>query len=105
MGSSEITFISGDKRIILTVTYKGGGGGSILFHQASWDPIFLADIDPEASIDLSQLLSDKVCVHSRLHLARCSCCWDGLKLESHPRILMCGARQPCYNGRLQALCG
>jgi len=60
VGSSEITFISGGKRVILTVTYKGGGGGSILFHQASWDPVFLADIDPEASLNLSQLLSDKV---------------------------------------------
>ncbi len=60
MGSSEITFISGNKRVILTVTYKGGGGGSILFHQASWDPIFVADVDPETPVDLSQLLSDKV---------------------------------------------
>ena len=60
MGSSDITFISGGKRVILTVTYKGGGGGSILFHQASWDPIFVADIDPEAPLDLPHLLSDKV---------------------------------------------
>ena len=72
MGSSEITFICGDKRVILTVTYKGGGGGSILFHQASWDPIFVADIDPEAPLDLRQLLSDKVRsrrTHLDLHLA------------------------------------
>lgn len=68
MGSSEITFISGDKRIILTVTYKGGGGGSILFHQASWDPVFLADIDPEASTDLPRILSDKVCAQGK-HLS------------------------------------
>ena len=61
MGSSEITFICGDKRVILTVTYKGGGGGSILFHQASWDPLFLADVDPEGPLDLPQLLSAKVC--------------------------------------------
>ena len=60
VGSSEITFICGGKRVILTVTYKGGGGGSILFHQASWDPVFLADIDPEDSVDLDQLLSGKV---------------------------------------------
>ena len=60
MGSSEITFICGGKRVILTVTYKGGGGGSILFHQASWDPVFLADINPEDSVDLDQLLSGKV---------------------------------------------
>ena len=60
MGSSEITFICGDKRVILTVTYKGGGGGSILFHQASWDPLFLADVNPEGPLDLPQLLSAKV---------------------------------------------
>ena len=60
MGSSEITFMCGGKRVILTVTYKGGGVGSILFHQASWDPVFLADIDPEDSVDLDQLLSGKV---------------------------------------------
>ncbi len=59
MGSSEITFISGGnrlahegKRVILTVTYKGGGDGSILFHQASWDPVFVEDVDPEWSINL-----------------------------------------------------
>ena len=60
VGSSEITFVCGGKRVILTVTYKGGGGGSILFHQASWDPVFLADINPEDSVDLDQLLSGKV---------------------------------------------
>ncbi len=60
MGGSEITFISGGKRCILTVTYKGGGGGSILFHQASWDPLFLVDIDPEDPLDIPQLLSEKV---------------------------------------------
>ena len=60
MGGSEIAFISGGKRCILTVTYKGGGGGSILFHQANWDPLFLEDIDPEDPLDIPQLLSEKV---------------------------------------------
>ena len=60
VGSSEITFICEGKRLILTVTYKGRQGGSILFHQASWDPIFLADINPEDSVDLDKLLSGKV---------------------------------------------
>ena len=68
MGSSEITFICGDKRVILTVTYKGGGGGSILFHQASWDPVFLADIDPEEKLDLPDLLSAKVCRKADLRI-------------------------------------
>lgn len=73
MGSSEVTFISGGKRVILTVTYKGGGGGSILFHQASWDPVFLADIDPEAPLNLSQLLSDKVRLITPCDLSQLSC--------------------------------
>lgn len=60
VGSSEITFMDKEKRNILTVTYKGGGGGSILFHQASWDPVFLADIDPEEPLDLGKLLADEV---------------------------------------------
>jgi len=60
MGGSEIAFMHGGKRTILTVTYKGEGGGSILFHQTSWDPVFLQDIDPEAPIDLHAHLQDQV---------------------------------------------
>lgn len=56
MGGSEIAFMHGGKRIILTVTYKGEGGGSILFHQTSWDPVFLQDIDPEAPLVLEDQL-------------------------------------------------
>ena len=60
MGGSEIAFMHEGKRSILTVTYKGEGGGSILFHQTSWDPVFLQDIDPEAAIDLDAQLHDHV---------------------------------------------
>jgi hypothetical protein len=60
MGGSEITFIVGGKRTILTVTYKGEGGGSILFHQTSWDPVFLQDIDPEQPVDLASHLQGQV---------------------------------------------
>jgi hypothetical protein len=56
MGGSEIAFMHEGKRTILTVTYKGEGGGSILFHQTSWDPVFLQDIDPEAPLVLEDQL-------------------------------------------------
>lgn len=60
MGGSEIAFMHGGKRTILTVTYKGEGGGSILFHQTSWDPVFLQDIDPEAPVNLDAHLQGQV---------------------------------------------
>ncbi len=66
MGGSEIAFMHKGKRSILTVTYKGEGGGSILFHQTSWDPVFLQDFDPEAPIDLLGKLQSQAsqCPHS-----------------------------------------
>ena len=60
MGGSEATFIHGGARWTLTVTYKGEGGGSILFHQTSWDPVFLADVDPEQPADLARILDGQV---------------------------------------------
>ena len=79
MGGSEITFISGGKRRILTVTYKGCGGGSILFHQASWDPLFLPDIDPENPLDIPKLLSEKVSNLTGIAFfcnQACETCWS-----------------------------
>lgn len=60
MGGSEITFIANGKRTIFTVTYKGEEGGSMLFHQTSWDPVFLQDIDPDGSFVLDELLQGQV---------------------------------------------
>ncbi len=60
MGGSEAQFIRGGLRWTLTATYKGEGGGSILFHQMGWDPVFLRDIDPEQPIDLAATLRTKV---------------------------------------------
>ena len=90
VGSSEITFICGGKRVILTATYKGGGGGSILFHQASWDPVFLADINPEDSVDLDQLLSGKVRVAFAVRRACTGVAQAHVSYaESHPLAACC----------------
>ena len=59
MGGSEAIFVHGQLRWTLTVTYKGEGGGSILFHQTGWDPVYMRDIDPEQPIDLAGALSMK----------------------------------------------
>ena len=45
------------------MTYKGEGGGSILFHQTSWDPVFVADVDPEQPVDLAHMLDGQVRSH------------------------------------------
>ena len=71
MGGSEIAFIHEGKRTILTVTYKGEGGGSILFHQTSWDPVFLQDIDPDAPIDLDAQLQGQAGALPFLSLVAC----------------------------------
>ena len=39
MGGSELTLFHGSLRVTLTVAYRAGDGGAMLFHQTGWDPV------------------------------------------------------------------
>ena len=60
-----MTFIEGDQRNVLAVSYGGANSGDMAVHAQSWDPLFVADIDPQQDLDIDALLADKVsmCTH------------------------------------------
>ena len=39
MGGSELTLFHDSLRVTLTVAYRAGDGGAMLFHQTGWDPV------------------------------------------------------------------
>ena len=41
MGGSELTLTHDSLRVTLTVAYRAGDGGAMLFHQTGWDPVRL----------------------------------------------------------------
>ncbi|KAK9821336.1 hypothetical protein WJX81_007207 [Elliptochloris bilobata] len=60
MGGSELTLFHSGMRLTLTVAYRAGGGGAMLFHQTGWDPVFVEDVDPDKAFDIDALLEEKV---------------------------------------------
>lgn len=40
MGGSELTLFHDSLRVTLTVAYRAGDGGAMLFHQTGWDPVW-----------------------------------------------------------------
>ena len=40
MGGAELTLFHDGLRVTLTVAYRAGDGGAMLFHQTGWDPVW-----------------------------------------------------------------
>ena len=57
LGGCEATLVARGERNVLAVSYKGANSGDMFFHQQSWDPVFVADLDPQANHDVPALLS------------------------------------------------
>ena len=57
----EATFIEDGQRNALGVGYSGTNAGEMAFHAQGWEPVFVADIDPQQKFDFEELLAGKVC--------------------------------------------
>ncbi|KAK9828695.1 hypothetical protein WJX72_001561 [[Myrmecia] bisecta] len=61
MAACEFTTIHEGMRHSVSLSHKGEGGGAIMFHQHSWDPVFLRGTNPkQESYDIDQLLQGKI---------------------------------------------
>ena len=60
LGKCSVEFEVAGERHTLAVSYSGANEGDLLFHQQSWDPVFVGAADLAAPQDIDGMLAGRV---------------------------------------------